>query len=77
VVADKTGLTGKYDFTLEFQGSMGPGGALPAATADATDGVEPSLFAAIETQLGLRLSEKKTLLDVLVIDHIEKVPAEN
>jgi uncharacterized protein (TIGR03435 family) len=77
VVADETGLPGKYDFTLEFQGSMGPGGAFPPATSDVPDVVAPSLFTAVEAQLGLKLDTKKALLDVLVIDHIDKVPTMN
>jgi uncharacterized protein (TIGR03435 family) len=76
-VVDKTGLPGKYDFTLEFAGSMSPGGAFSPATSDVSDASEPSLFAALETQLGLRLEEDKVPHDVLVIDSINKMPADN
>jgi uncharacterized protein (TIGR03435 family) len=69
-IANKTGLTGKYDFTFEFEGSIGLG-----PDADAVAG--QSLFTALQEQLGLRLEAKKDLLDVLVIDHIEKVPTGN
>jgi uncharacterized protein (TIGR03435 family) len=71
MVVDHTGLTGKYDFTLEFAGSLGPGGANPPDTNG------PGLFDALETQLGLRLEEKKVGQDVLVIDSINKIPVEN
>jgi uncharacterized protein (TIGR03435 family) len=36
-----------------------------------------TIFAALEKQLGLRLEPKKTMIDVFVIDHAEKVPSEN
>jgi uncharacterized protein (TIGR03435 family) len=77
VVVDKTGLTGKYDFTLEFAGYMGPGGAFPPAAPDAPNTGGPSLFEALDTQLGLRLVEKKVQHDVLVIDSISKMPVQN
>jgi uncharacterized protein (TIGR03435 family) len=75
-VVDKSGLTGKYSFTLEFAGNMGPGGAFAPLTTDAPDKA-PVLFTALETQLGLKLNEKKTLLDVLVIDRVDKAPTAN
>ncbi len=75
-VVDNTGLAGKFDFTLEFAGFMGPGGAVPPPTADAPADV-PSLFTAIETQLGLKLNDKKASLDLLVVDHLDKVPTAN
>ncbi len=60
-VVDKTGLTGKYDFTLQFT---------PAAS-ESTDSTAPSIFTAIQEQLGLKLEPQKAPMDVLVIDHIE------
>ncbi len=64
-VVDKTGLTGTYDVTLYFN----PGGTIedPAGNFKAT----------VERELGLRLEKAKVPVDVLVIDHIEKVPTEN
>ncbi len=76
-VTDKTGLAGKYDFTLEFEGYMGPGGAFPPAAADGASATAPTLPEALELQLGLKLEEKKAPLDVLVIEHVDKVPGEN
>jgi uncharacterized protein (TIGR03435 family) len=64
---DKTGLTGKYDFTLEF---------VPAAKAGSDETGGPSIFTAIEEQLGLKLEPAKEPMDVLVIDSIEQ-PAAN
>lgn len=66
-VADKTGLTGKYDFTLEFT---------PAARADTDQSGRPSVFTALEEQLGLKLVPAKEPVDVLVVDSIER-PAAN
>jgi len=62
-VVDKTNLNGKYDFTLEYT---------PAARATNTDETgKPSVFTALEEQLGLKLVPSKEPVDVLVIDSIE------
>jgi uncharacterized protein (TIGR03435 family) len=66
-VVDKTGLTGKYDFTLEYA---------PAARQAPEDAGKPSVFTALEEQIGLRLVPAKEPVDVLVIDSIEQ-PAAN
>jgi uncharacterized protein (TIGR03435 family) len=86
-VADKTGLTGTFDFTLSFTGvvvvpGMTPPPAPPArgaATQAASDpGGGPSLASALEKQLGLKLLKaKNVLVDIIVIDHADKVPAAN
>jgi uncharacterized protein (TIGR03435 family) len=60
VVVDKTGLSGPYDFTLEWANEPAPG----------DDRV--SLFTAIQEQLGLRLVPDRASLDVLVIKAIHK-----
>jgi uncharacterized protein (TIGR03435 family) len=87
-VIDKTGLTGKYDFTLEFTPDFAgvppppppPGAAGPAPGA-ASPGIasDPptSIPAAVEKQLGLKLTSTKGKLDVIVVDRAEKVPTEN
>jgi uncharacterized protein (TIGR03435 family) len=73
-VTDATGLKGKYDFTLSWAvGSIG--GAAPASSAEPDNG--PTLLQAIQSQLGLKLEQKKIPVDFLVVDHIEKVPTEN
>ena len=70
-VIDKTGLKGKYDFKLEFARDsdmpLSPGNSLPA-----TNGAEPSIFTALQEQLGLKLVRVTIPLDEIVIDHIEK-----
>jgi uncharacterized protein (TIGR03435 family) len=73
-VVDETGLTGKYDFDLEWSpdetqfGGQGP----PAPPEPAA----PDLFAAMQRQLGLRLEATKGPVEVLVIDKVER-PTEN
>jgi len=64
IVIDKTGLTGTYDIDLTWDPSLVP------------DATGPSIFTAVEEQLGLRLQPSKAPLNVLVIDSIEK-PTEN
>jgi len=73
-VVDHTGLTGEYDFKLDFAMATSRNDpASPGADADAPPGV----FAAVEDQLGLKLESKKFPFDVLVIDHIDKEPSAN
>jgi uncharacterized protein (TIGR03435 family) len=62
-IVDKTGLTGQYDFKLEFSNQF--------------DEVPATLASALEQQLGLRLEKSKGPLDVVVIDHIDKLPTPN
>jgi len=69
-VVDRTGLTGSYDFKLEYTPErVGPGvkeGREPAYL----DG--PSLFTALREQLGLELNRQKVPVELLVIEHIEE-----
>lgn len=94
-VFDKTGLTGTYDFRLEFVGSgnfapmqmqnvmmpsrpgMQSPPVVPAPDDPASDAGGPTLFKALQDQLGLKLEAAKAPQDVLVIDKAEKVPIEN
>jgi uncharacterized protein (TIGR03435 family) len=66
VVVDKTGLTDRYDIKLEWVLE------LEAATGDG-----PSVLTAIQDQLGLKLEAGKGQVEVIVIDHVERVPTEN
>ena len=70
-VYDKTGLTGRYDFTLKYApdrtAAAGPGTENDAPTVDA-----PSITTAFEEQLGLKLVSGKGPMDVIVIDHVER-----
>jgi uncharacterized protein (TIGR03435 family) len=78
-IIDKTGLSGKYDFTLEYASAGGLGGAQALGQGVGVDGVSggPTLFEALQEQLGLKLVKTKSALDVLVIDRAEKIPVEN
>jgi uncharacterized protein (TIGR03435 family) len=61
VVVDKTDLTGRYDLKLQWTPDDAP----------ATDNSAPSLFTAIQEQLGLKLESAKEAVPVLVIDHVD------
>jgi uncharacterized protein (TIGR03435 family) len=79
-VTDKTGLTGKFDFTLEF--APQPPGALPPPGSverlpDAPDESGPNLMTAVQQQLGLKLEPKKIPVDILIVDKADKIPTEN
>lgn len=82
IVVDKTGLAGKYDFTLKWtpdegQGPMMPGGPRPdGGGPPPSDSSGPSIFTALQEQLGLKLDSQKAPTDVLIIEHIER-PSEN
>jgi uncharacterized protein (TIGR03435 family) len=86
-VRDATGLAGKFDFELVFSGSgaraLVPAGMqrppMPVGTADgaAAEDCGPTIFAALQDQLGLKLESRKGPVDTLVVDHVEKTPAEN
>jgi uncharacterized protein (TIGR03435 family) len=78
---DKTGIAGKFNFHLEFAPDQAtpaflPGGALDTGQTGAADPVGPSVFSAIQEQLGLKLVPAKGPRDFLVIDHVER-PSEN
>jgi len=69
-VVDKTGLTGRYDFDLEWAPDETQfGGEVPVAPADAQ---APPFFTAIEQQLGLRLEATHGPAEVLVVDAVER-----
>ena len=76
-VIDKTGLTGRYDFTLEWAPDTG----LPGARPDGPDAPpppdpnSPSIFTAIREDLGLRLQSASGPVEIIVIDHVEKPDA--
>jgi len=70
-VVDKTSLTGIYDFILQF--SPEDASAVPSGAAPATlDSMAPSIFTAVQEQLGLKLESGKGPVDVIVIDHVER-----
>ncbi|HYR86145.1 MAG TPA: TIGR03435 family protein [Terriglobia bacterium] len=78
-VVDKTGLTGFFDVRLQFSpesASLAETGAPSLEQPVGNNPLIPSLFTAIQEQLGLRLEASKTLAEVLIIDSVQK-PSEN
>jgi bla regulator protein BlaR1 len=76
-VQDKTGIAGHYDFSLKWtRDASEPGADDGQATYPARSGAVPSLFTALQEQLGLKLEPQKAPMEILVIDHVAK-PAEN
>ena len=77
-VVDQTGLTGHYDFQLNWTPDesqfAGMGVRVPPPPTDKPD-APPDLINALQEQLGLKLSVAKTMVDVLVIDKVEKPSA--
>jgi uncharacterized protein (TIGR03435 family) len=72
-VVDRTGLTGRYDFQLEWAPDESQfGGQLPVNP----ETTKPGLFTALQEQLGLRMEALKGPVEVLVIDRVAR-PAEN
>ena len=63
-VFDMTGITGNFDFKLDYEGDNKEEGM-------------PSLFTALQEQIGLKLESAKRPVDVIVIDHVERVPSGN
>jgi uncharacterized protein (TIGR03435 family) len=89
-VVDQTGLTKKYDLTLDYApeslGGKGPMGGMLSSPPPGVDGgapaepdsaAAPGLFAALQEQMGLKLEQKKGAVDLLVVDHLEKTPTDN
>lgn len=79
-VVDKTGLTEKYDFVLEWTPDVGAGGNAQGfgdgITSPAPAPGGPTIFTALQEQLGLRLDSQKGPVENIVIDRVEK-PSEN
>jgi uncharacterized protein (TIGR03435 family) len=76
-VIDATGLRGRYDYQMSFL--MEPGGqaAGPVASNSSEPDIGTGLIDAVRDQLGLKLEKKKGQIDLLIVDHAEKVPVEN
>jgi uncharacterized protein (TIGR03435 family) len=88
-IIDATGLTGKYDITLDFapdpailQAKMAAMGVAPPPGLVQDSGTQDpngaaTIFSALPDQLGLRLEARKGPVDLLVVDSVQKTPTEN
>jgi uncharacterized protein (TIGR03435 family) len=83
-VVDKTGLTGAYDFNVDFAPAKRLPLPAPPVPSDAQSPAEAasapggmSLPAALEKQLGLKLESKSAPQEMLIVDRIERTPTEN
>ncbi len=74
-LTDATGLTGKYDFTIFWSTTATDAARRGTPVADDTDG--PSVFDAVQEQLGLKIEKRRGPVQMLVVDHVEKKPTEN
>lgn len=74
LVVDKTGLTAHYDFKLDWAPDNGAATAIGGATGSPIPAAPagPSIFTALQEQLGLKLEAQKGPVEVIVIDHIEQ-----
>ena len=70
-VLDKTGLNGAYDYTID---TSGLNNFNPKSTEEAPG---PSIFTAVQDDLGLKLESRKEPIEVLVIDSVDRIPTEN
>ncbi len=75
-VLDKTGLIAAYDFTLKWTPDENESGPKWPDTAPQPDPNGPSIFTAVQEQLGLKLEPQKRPMETLVIDRVER-PSEN
>jgi len=65
-VLDRTGLSGRFDASLQWT---------PDGTPDPAP--LPDLFSAMQQQLGPKLESSKALIEAIMVDHAEKTPVEN
>jgi uncharacterized protein (TIGR03435 family) len=71
-VVDKTGLNGNYDAKLQWTPDDAAG---PSQTSGSSPDSGPSLFSALQEQLGLKLEPAKEPMDTIVVDHLERPSA--
>jgi uncharacterized protein (TIGR03435 family) len=67
-VVNNTGIAGAYEIKLRYAA---------AGATSTTDSNLPSIFTAVEEQLGLKLESRRVSVETLVIDHCERIPTEN
>ena len=70
---DKTGFTGKFDFSIEFTPQLN--GSAPLGSNFEPDESGPTFLEALKDQLGLKLEEQMGSVNVIVVDHVEQPSA--
>jgi uncharacterized protein (TIGR03435 family) len=71
-VLDRTGLTGQFDYDLEWTPIAAPSGVPASAVPGASSDGPPNIFTALQEQLGLKLESTKEVIPVLVIDSVSQ-----
>lgn len=71
-VADKTGISGRFNFKLDWIPALGEPGAI--TRPGAPELVGPSIFTAVKEQLGLRLEAVKSPMEVMIVEKVERPP---
>jgi len=71
VVVDMTGLSGVYDFQLRWASDD------MSSPASSEPNEAPSIYTALQDTLGLTLQRQKVSVDMIVVDHVERIPTEN
>jgi uncharacterized protein (TIGR03435 family) len=74
-VVDKTGLTAVYTLKLEWTPDDQPAGRGEGGAGEPALG--PSIFTAVQEQLGLRLQTQKLPVEIIVVDRVDRAPTEN
>jgi uncharacterized protein (TIGR03435 family) len=74
-VVDRTGLTGRYTFSANLQDL--PAGGAPGDLKHAVVESETPAFTALEEQLGLKLNPERAAIEMLVVDHADRVPTDD
>jgi uncharacterized protein (TIGR03435 family) len=76
-VLDMTGLTGRYDITISVEKYLGDFEGVAKAGGDPLTAMASIIMTAVQEELGLKLESKKAPLELLIIDHAERAPADN
>ncbi|HXD75117.1 MAG TPA: TIGR03435 family protein, partial [Vicinamibacterales bacterium] len=74
-VLDRTGLTGRYTFSVNLQDL--PAGASPADQKSADFRSDTPAFTALQEQLGLKLVPDRASIEMLVVDHADRIPTDD
>jgi uncharacterized protein (TIGR03435 family) len=76
-VVDQTGLDGLFSFNLDWTPDSASAASAPGRTELRRVDEHPPLLVAIQEQLGLKLEARKAPVEILVVDHADRVPTDN